>query len=179
MQNCGMATSFVTWAESLSSQKDRIWVKTFFYVWSSCNFGLKNRTNIEWRPFVFFGLHLILGRKRTDSEWRNFFWSSLFSNFLPPPPPPFENPAYATGCRAPFRVHFVGLFLCYAALNSHEQQSLAQANSCLFVSNVEDFHLIPVDIQILCSKRKRDFKKIYILNDQVCFELHGLDTTQS
>ena len=35
---------FVTWAESLSSQTDRIWVKTFFF-------------------WVLFGLHLILGRK--------------------------------------------------------------------------------------------------------------------
>ena len=40
MQNCGIAPLFVTWAESLSTQKGRIWVKTFiFYV--SRNFGPK------------------------------------------------------------------------------------------------------------------------------------------
>ena len=32
MQNCSMATSFVSWAESLSTQKDRIWVKTYFFL---------------------------------------------------------------------------------------------------------------------------------------------------
>ena len=61
MQNCGIAPLFVTWAESLSTQKGRIWVETFInYVsrkfgpktglilsedlcfWSSPSFGQKN-----------------------------------------------------------------------------------------------------------------------------------------
>ena len=48
MQNCGVATSFVTWAESLSTQKDRIWVlgKDLFFL------------------FSMFDLHVILGQKQ-------------------------------------------------------------------------------------------------------------------
>ena len=71
-----MATSFVTWAESLSTQKDKIWVKTYFfifYVWSSPNFGHKN------------GLIL---------SGENFFLIFIIFEF-PALPPPFENPAYA------------------------------------------------------------------------------------
>ena len=85
MQNCGMAPFFVTWAESLSTLTDGIWVKNFLLG--------QNRTKFEWRLFCL-GLHLILCRK-TDWFWveKFFFWSSLFLNFLPPP---FENPTYAS-----------------------------------------------------------------------------------
>ena len=75
-----------SWGESLSTQTDRIWVKTlffFFFFWSSPNFGPKTGLNLS--EDLFFNLHLILGRK-TDwfSVEKFFFWSSLFSNFLPP-----------------------------------------------------------------------------------------------
>ena len=79
MQNCGMPPPppFVTWAESLSTQKDRIWVKTFF-----------------------FGLHLFWAGKRTDSEWRNFSFGLHYFQ-ISCPHPPFESPAYATKPKFP------------------------------------------------------------------------------
>ena len=89
MQNCGMAPhTFVTWAEGLSTEA----VGEDFFL-------AKNRTKFEWKPF-FFGLHLILGRKTgLVLGWKIFilvFINLKFSEF-PAPPPPFENPAYATG----------------------------------------------------------------------------------
>ena len=59
-----MATSFVIWAENLSTQKDRIWEKTYFFIfydWSSRNFGPK--TELILSEDLLFGLYLILGRK--------------------------------------------------------------------------------------------------------------------
>ena len=44
---------FVTWAESLNTQTDRISVKTFF--------GPKSGLNLS--EDIFFGRHLLLGRK--------------------------------------------------------------------------------------------------------------------
>ena len=93
MQNCSMATSFVTWAESLSTRKDRIWVKTYFFFflcfWSSRNFGPK--TGLILSEDLFFGLHLILGKKRTDCEWRNFFFDLHYFQISWPPSPPFRK----------------------------------------------------------------------------------------
>ena len=48
----------------------------------------------------FFALHLILVEK-SDGFWAEQFDSDLCSShisevFGPPPPPPFQNPAYAT-----------------------------------------------------------------------------------
>ena len=82
MQNCGITSLFVTWAESLSPQKDRIWVKIVFF-WFSRNFGPK--TGLIWCEDLLFGLHLIWDMK-TDWFWveKCFFRSSLFSNFLAP-----------------------------------------------------------------------------------------------
>ena len=86
-----MAPLFVTWAESLITLTDRIWVETFFL--SSPNFGPKTKLNFS--EDLFFGLYLILGRqKRTDSEWRNFSFGLHYSQIFCPPS--FENPAYAS-----------------------------------------------------------------------------------
>ena len=60
------------------------------FFWSSPNFGPKSGLNLS--EDLFFGLHRIMGRKRTDFGWKNFY---KFSDF-PGPPSPFENPAYAT-----------------------------------------------------------------------------------
>ena len=89
-----MATSFVTWAESLSTPKDRIWLKTYFfifYLWSSRNFGPKTG--------------LILSEDL-------FFWSSLFLNFLAPPS---ENPAYVTVSHLPHSPLMQPVESCYTA----------------------------------------------------------------
>ena len=66
-----------------------------------------------WVKIFFFGLHQILGRK-TDWFWvKNFFlWSSLFLNFLPPPP--FENPAHTSVYSDP---RFLWIFLNSCPLN--------------------------------------------------------------
>ena len=91
MQNCGMATSFVTWAESWSTQKDRIWVKTYFfifYAWYSCNFGPKTRLILSEDLFlsIFFGLHLILGRKTDWFSVEKFFFGLHYFRISCPPP---------------------------------------------------------------------------------------------
>ena len=67
MQNCGMAPPFVTWAEGLSSEMVAkaffwpktgpklfwvIWVKTFFFFWSSPNYGQESGL-----CFIHSGLH--------------------------------------------------------------------------------------------------------------------------
>ena len=78
---------FVTWADSLSTETV-----------GEDLFLAKNQTKFEWRPFFFFfGLHLILGRK-TDLllGWKIFILVFINLKFSGPPPPPFENPAYAT-----------------------------------------------------------------------------------
>ena len=67
------------------------------FLWPSRNFGPKTGLNLS--EDLFFGLHLILGRKTNLVLGRKIFiWSSLLSNFLNfLALPPFENPAYATG----------------------------------------------------------------------------------
>ena len=72
---------FVTWAESLSTQTDRIRVKTRFFL-SSCIFGPKTGLILSEYLFFFWSSH-------TDSEWRkNFFGLHYFQISCPPPPPP-------------------------------------------------------------------------------------------
>ena len=72
-------------------------MKIFFLIWSSPNFGPKTGLNLS--KDLFFDFQLNLGRKRDlVLDWKNFilvFIILKFSEF--PAPPPFENPAYATG----------------------------------------------------------------------------------
>ena len=75
---------FVTWAEGLSTEtvgKDLFWPKT----------------GLNLSEDLFYGLHLILGRK-TDLVlgWKIFVLVSINLKFSAPPLPPFENSAYAT-----------------------------------------------------------------------------------
>ena len=82
---------FVTWAESLSAQT----VGEDLCFWPSPNFGPKTGLNLCEDLFFEGGLHLILGTKNGLEKFS--FPSSSFSKFLNFLPPPFENPAYATG----------------------------------------------------------------------------------
>ena len=64
MQNCGMGPLFVTWAEGLSAET----VGEDLFSWPPSNFGPKTGLNLSedlYFYFFVFGLHLILGRKRT------------------------------------------------------------------------------------------------------------------
>ena len=77
---------------SLGKKLDQIWVKTFSFFTLHLISG-KNRTNFEWRPLCFcsspnFG-------KKSES-FKNLNFLLKFSKI--PAPPPFQNPAYATGC---------------------------------------------------------------------------------
>ena len=65
--------SFVTWVESLGTQRDRIWVKIFFFFWSSPNFGPKTGLILRGEILLFF---------------------FIIFKFPAPPPTLFENPAY-------------------------------------------------------------------------------------
>ena len=64
MQNCAHAPPlFVTWAESFSTQKDRIWIKTLLFFLAFTEIWAKNRTNYSkfffsdfFLFFFFFGL---------------------------------------------------------------------------------------------------------------------------
>ena len=124
MRNCGMASPFVTWAEGLSTKT--VGEDLFFGLHL---FWAKNRTKFEWRPFSFltedlffwyslnfgpnppfFGLHLILGRKKDlVLKWKIFILFFIILNILKfsGPPPPFENPAYSSA----FAVIFFLIFL--------------------------------------------------------------------
>ena len=90
----------------LGENWNEIWVKTFFlflffYFCSSPDFGRKIGRNLS--EDLFFLLFTWFWAKNwTKFECDNFkFWSMFLSNFLKfLAPPPFQNPAYATGPRA-------------------------------------------------------------------------------
>ena len=63
---------FATWTESLSTQTDRIWVKTAFG--RRPNFGQENLSED-----LFFVFTLFWAGKRTDSEWKNFSFGLHYS----------------------------------------------------------------------------------------------------
>ena len=114
---------FVTWAESLSTKTDNIWLKSFFLV--SPNFGPKSRLNLREDLFVFWSSPNFGQKNELILSGEIFLLVCIVHKFPahpppPPPPPPFENPAYATECRVLTRLERCNQMTCSQFYKSFE-----------------------------------------------------------